>query len=152
MFGNKSSIRNLTRFHGGFVGWRSYKSSQLFVKSYYLNLECCFWSTVKCTGCKQGGKSQWKKMHVIYKLIEIARDKEKHWKKRKKKKNKKKLNNNKKQFFTFTFLYRKCYILLKFCLSLEKHISLKTCIFTFVLRTFCVAGYFKGSNKTATPI
>ena len=43
----------------------------------------------------------------------MTRDRRKTLKKRVKKESEKKLSNNNKYFFTFTFLYRKIYILLE---------------------------------------
>ena len=53
-------------------------------------------------------------MLATYKLLNIAKDSRKALRKEnKKQKIRKKSNNNKKYFFTFTFLYRKIYILLE---------------------------------------
>ena len=56
-------------------------------------------------------------------------------------KNEKKSNN---RFFTFTFLYRKIYILLE-----NMYLENLVCIATFVLSFFHEAGYWKCSNANA---
>ena len=71
-------------------------------------------------------------------MLKIARDKKNIEKRERNMKNGKKSSNNKKQFFTFIFLYRKCYVLLE-----NNLVYITTC----VLPIFCVADSLRRSNK-----
>ena len=116
--------------------------NSFFVKNYYLNLNYFKHCIVFFLKTKQ--KILSRKVQVNWKLLgswHSKREKQNIKKRERKTKNMKKSNN---RFFTFTFLYRKIYIL-----SENIYLENLVCIVKFALPFFHVAGYWKRSNTNA---